>query len=175
MPSTIVSQLGMNSTPAMDTRPCVDGVSHDASAATTTTLSSSPLKKCAQLPALSSLHHLIISFPVPPLTLQSLIHSLRLPLRPKNQSSKNHMPIFTPNHVHLIEACYPPSSTLLSAAPEYSPNAQELSRLLYYAANRPGKINKLGGELEKRVRLECYKTQSGNARVRAYVLSPFKQ
>ncbi|EGN93012.1 hypothetical protein SERLA73DRAFT_98316 [Serpula lacrymans var. lacrymans S7.3] len=80
------------------------------------------------------------------------------------------MHLFTPNHVHLIAACYPPSSSLLTAGPEYRPNAQEVSRLTYYAANRPGKINKLGSELEKRVRTECTKAQSGNVRVRALLL-----
>ncbi|KAH7931244.1 hypothetical protein BV22DRAFT_1027474 [Leucogyrophana mollusca] len=80
------------------------------------------------------------------------------------------MHLFTPNHVLLIAACYPPSSALLSAGPEYRPNAQELSRLTYYAANRPGKINKLGSELEKRVRNECHKAQYANTRARASLL-----
>ncbi|KAH7914390.1 hypothetical protein BJ138DRAFT_1000116 [Hygrophoropsis aurantiaca] len=80
------------------------------------------------------------------------------------------MHLFTPNHVLLIAACYPPSSALLSAGPDYRPNAQELSRLTYYAANRPGKINKLGSELEKRVRNECHKAQYANTRARASLL-----
>ena len=75
--------------------------------------------------------------------------------------------LFTPNHVHLITACYPPSSALLSSGPQYSPNSQELSRLTYYASNRPGKINKLGSELEKRVRLESRKAKAGNTRSKA--------
>ncbi|KAG2154934.1 uncharacterized protein EDB93DRAFT_124660 [Suillus bovinus] len=80
------------------------------------------------------------------------------------------MHLFTPNHVSLIAACYPSSSVLASSGPEYRPNAQELSKLTYYAANRPGKINKLGGELEKRVRAGCHKAQYGNARARASLL-----
>ncbi|KAG1840083.1 hypothetical protein DFJ58DRAFT_858586 [Suillus subalutaceus] len=80
------------------------------------------------------------------------------------------MHLFTPNHVSLIAACYPSSSALASSGPEYRPNAQELSKLTYYAANRPGKINKLGGELEKRVKAGCYKAQYGNVRARASLL-----
>ena len=82
------------------------------------------------------------------------------------------MHILTPNHVQLISACYPPSSALLTAGPDYSPNSQELSRLTYYAANRPGKISKLGNELEKRVKAESRKAAAGNTRARAYVISP---
>jgi hypothetical protein len=80
------------------------------------------------------------------------------------------MHLFTPNHVSLIAACYPSSSALASSGPEYRPNAQELSKLTYYAANRPGKINKLGGELEKRVKAGCHKAQYGNVRARASLL-----
>jgi protein EFR3 len=78
---------------------------------------------------------------------------------------------FSPNHVQLITACYPPSASLLTSGPEYRPNAQELSRLTYYASNKPGKINKLSYELEKRIKLECRKAQSNNPRSRAYVTS----
>ncbi|TFK55899.1 hypothetical protein OE88DRAFT_1652415 [Heliocybe sulcata] len=78
---------------------------------------------------------------------------------------------FTPNHVQLINACYPQNSAaLLNAGPEYRPNSQELSRLTYYAANKPGKITKVGSELEKRVRADCKKAQANNARSRASLL-----
>lgn len=77
------------------------------------------------------------------------------------------MHYFTPHHVSLVAACYPPASALPSAGPEYRPNAQELSRLTYYATNRPGKIHKLGLELEKHTRTECSKTLAGNPRARA--------
>ncbi|KAH9899994.1 hypothetical protein C8Q73DRAFT_681619 [Cubamyces lactineus] len=80
-----------------------------------------------------------------------------------------HIP-FTPNHIQLISACYPPSAALLTSGPEYAPNSQELSRLTYYAANRPEKINKLGSELEKRVKSDCRKAASGNTRARASLL-----
>ncbi|OJT13104.1 Protein EFR3 [Trametes pubescens] len=80
-----------------------------------------------------------------------------------------HIP-FTPNHVQLVSACYPPNAALLTAGPEYAPNSQELSRLTYYAANRPEKINKLGGELEKRVKLDARKAAAGNTRARASLL-----
>ncbi|KAI0071084.1 hypothetical protein K474DRAFT_1607515 [Panus rudis PR-1116 ss-1] len=80
-----------------------------------------------------------------------------------------HFP-FTPNHVQLIAACYPPHAALLTSGPEYRPNSQELSRLTYYASNRTGKINKLSGELERRVRMDCRKAQAGNLRARASLL-----
>lgn len=79
-----------------------------------------------------------------------------------------HLP-FTPNHVQLISACYPPNAALLTAGPDYRPNVQELSRMTYYASNRPGKINKLASELEKRARLDCRKAKAGNIRARSCV------
>jgi protein EFR3 len=81
-----------------------------------------------------------------------------------------HLP-FTPNHVLLISACYPNTAALLAANADLRPNNQELSRLTYYAANRPGKINKLGSELEKRAVAEARKAKTGNARARACVLT----
>ncbi|KAJ7498767.1 hypothetical protein FB451DRAFT_1072574 [Mycena latifolia] len=78
--------------------------------------------------------------------------------------------LFTPNHVQLLNSCYPPTSTFLTAGPDYSPNSQELSRLTYYASNHPSKLTKLGSELEKRVKVECKKAQSGNIRTRASLL-----
>ncbi|EKM59162.1 uncharacterized protein PHACADRAFT_181156 [Phanerochaete carnosa HHB-10118-sp] len=80
-----------------------------------------------------------------------------------------HLP-FTPNHVQLISACYPPNAALLTAGPDYRPNSQELSRMTYYASNRPGKINKLASELEKRVRLDSRKAKAGNIRARSSLL-----
>ena len=73
----------------------------------------------------------------------------------------------TPNHIQLIAACYPPSSALLTAGPQYKPNSQELSRLTYYASNRPGKISKLGQQLLKNVINDSRKAQAGNLRARA--------
>jgi hypothetical protein len=77
------------------------------------------------------------------------------------------MHLFTPHHVLLVAACYPPSSALPSAGPDYRPNTQELSRLTYYATNHPGKIHKVGAELEKHAKSECTKTLKGNPRARA--------
>ncbi|KAG6333667.1 hypothetical protein ID866_5425 [Astraeus odoratus] len=80
------------------------------------------------------------------------------------------MHFFTSNHVSLIGACYPPSSALVAASPDYRPNSQELSRLTYYAANHPGKIHKVGSELEKRVKADCVKAAASNPRARASLL-----
>ncbi|KAL0949391.1 hypothetical protein HGRIS_009455 [Hohenbuehelia grisea] len=78
--------------------------------------------------------------------------------------------LFSSNHVQLLNACYPPSPALLTAGPDYSPKSQELSRLTYYALNHPGKLNKLGSELEKRLKAECRKAKAGNTRTRASLL-----
>jgi hypothetical protein len=78
-----------------------------------------------------------------------------------------HLP-FTPNHVLLISACYPPSAALTTSG--FAPNSQELSRLTYYAANKAGKLNKLGAEMEKRIKVEARKAQAGNVRYRACVV-----
>ncbi|KAF8505667.1 hypothetical protein F5888DRAFT_1650886 [Russula emetica] len=78
--------------------------------------------------------------------------------------------LFSPDHVRLIAACYPPSASLLTSGPHYHPNAQELSRLTYYAANKPGKIQKLSGELQKRIKLEARKALPNNPRYRASLL-----
>ncbi|PFH52849.1 hypothetical protein AMATHDRAFT_138947 [Amanita thiersii Skay4041] len=80
------------------------------------------------------------------------------------------MHIFTPNHVQLLNACYPPTASLLAAGSNYSPNSHELSRLTYYASNHPSKLTKLGSELEKRIRVESRKTHAGNVRARALLL-----
>lgn len=82
------------------------------------------------------------------------------------------MPLrFTPNHVQLISDCYPPQPSI----PNPVPNAQELSRLLYYASNKPGKVSKLAAELDRRARLEARKAQAGNVRARAYVPLPLNR
>ncbi|PPQ99057.1 hypothetical protein CVT24_003617 [Panaeolus cyanescens] len=80
------------------------------------------------------------------------------------------MNLFAAIHVKLLSSCYPPNSTLLTAGPDYSPNSHELSRLTYYASNHPGKLAKIGSELEKRLKLECRKAKDGNARSRASLL-----
>lgn len=81
--------------------------------------------------------------------------------------------MLAPHHVQLVAACYPPSAALLTAGPEYKPNSQELSRLTYYASNRPGKITKLSNEIQKRIVADVRRARSGNARGRAFVLHCF--
>lgn len=76
---------------------------------------------------------------------------------------------FTPNHIRLINACYPAAP--LAAGPQYQPNSQELSRLTYYASNKPSKLHKLSDELEKRAKAQARKAQAGNLKFRACVLS----
>jgi hypothetical protein len=77
--------------------------------------------------------------------------------------------LFAPNHEKLVTACYPPSSALLTSGPDYRPNTHELSRLTYFASNRPGKLNKLGSDLEKRAKVQCKKASAGNTKARAWV------
>ena len=81
-----------------------------------------------------------------------------------------HLP-FTPNHVQLIADCYPPQPSI----PNPAPNPQELSRLLYYASNKPGKVSKLAAELDRRAKLEARKAQAGSHRGRAYVPLPLNR
>ncbi|KAG6854863.1 hypothetical protein C0991_012053 [Blastosporella zonata] len=78
--------------------------------------------------------------------------------------------LFTPNHVQLLNSCYPPASALLTASPDYSPNSQELSRLTYFASNHPAKLTKVGSEIEKKLRHEARKARAGNIRARASLL-----
>ncbi|KIL68102.1 hypothetical protein M378DRAFT_185152 [Amanita muscaria Koide BX008] len=80
------------------------------------------------------------------------------------------MRIFTPNHLQLLNACYPPSSILMAAGSNYSPNSHELSRLTYYASNHPGKLNKISSELDKRIKTEVKKAKAGYSRSRASLL-----
>ncbi|KAG8679398.1 plasma membrane localization protein, partial [Ceratobasidium sp. 395] len=70
-----------------------------------------------------------------------------------------------PNHLKLVLACYP--SNPLAAAPEFKPNAQELSKLSYYATNRPGKLAKLADVFEKRATEEARRAGGGNQKSRA--------
>jgi hypothetical protein len=70
------------------------------------------------------------------------------------------MHLFTPHHIALLEACYPSTSV---ARVDLSPKLQETSRLVYYASNRPEKLQKLGKELEARSFREIAKTRSGSS------------
>lgn len=74
----------------------------------------------------------------------------------------------------LLLDCYPPSKQLvpvpnddLKASQEnYKPLSQELSRLTYYASNKPGKLNRLGKELEAKTAKEARKAMTGNVKNR---------
>lgn len=48
------------------------------------------------------------------------------------------------HHKKLFDDCYPPPKAIAATAPEYRPNANELSRLCYYAHNKPAKLAKVG-------------------------------
>ncbi len=68
----------------------------------------------------------------------------------------------------MLKACYPPAKQLpATSAPlsaddsSYKPLSQELSRLTYYASNKPGKLNRLAEELEERVAKEGRKAKAG--------------
>ncbi|KAG9017348.1 plasma membrane localization protein [Tulasnella sp. JGI-2019a] len=74
----------------------------------------------------------------------------------------------TPNHIRLVNACYPAAP--LAAGPQYQPNSQELSRLTYYASNKPSKLNKVSQELEKRSKAHARRAQGGNVKYRAQLL-----
>lgn len=78
--------------------------------------------------------------------------------------------LFTPHHVKLLQACYPPSSVLLTTGSECNPNPQELSRLTYFGTNNPGKVTKLASELERRCRIEVVRARGGNVRARVSLL-----
>lgn len=70
-----------------------------------------------------------------------------------------------PNHLKLVLACYP--SNPLAAGPDFKPNAQELSKLSYYATNRPGKLAKLADVFDKRATEEARRAGGGNLKSRA--------
>ncbi|WVN90193.1 uncharacterized protein L203_105429 [Cryptococcus depauperatus CBS 7841] len=74
-----------------------------------------------------------------------------------------------PEVAHL-NACYPPGKALLTAGPEYRPLAQDLSKLTYFATNKPSKLAKIGEELEKRVSKESQKATAGYPKFRASLL-----
>ena len=77
----------------------------------------------------------------------------------------------------LLTDCYPPKKQLPSstsfnpALPSagldtVKPLSQELSRLTYYAANKPGKLRKIGEELEARVTKHTRAAKAGNGKGR---------
>lgn len=59
------------------------------------------------------------------------------------------------NHKKLVEDCYPVPKALVNAGPEFRPNSNELSRLAYYATNKPAKLTKVGNLLQTRATAEA--------------------
>ncbi|KAK6910623.1 hypothetical protein I203_104655 [Kwoniella mangroviensis CBS 8507] len=74
-----------------------------------------------------------------------------------------------PEVAHL-NACYPPSKALLTSGPEYRPLSQDLSKLTYFATNKPSKLARIGEELEKRISKESTRSSGGYAKYRASLL-----
>ncbi|WVW85749.1 hypothetical protein I302_107787 [Kwoniella bestiolae CBS 10118] len=74
-----------------------------------------------------------------------------------------------PEVAHL-NACYPPSKALLTSGPEYRPLSQDLSKLTYFATNKPSKLAKIGEELEKRINKESTRSTGGYPKYRASLL-----
>ncbi|WWC71678.1 uncharacterized protein I206_105636 [Kwoniella pini CBS 10737] len=69
-----------------------------------------------------------------------------------------------------LNACYPPSKALSTSGPEYRPLSQDLSKLTYFATNKPSKLAKIGEELEKRIAKESTRSTGGYPKYRASLL-----
>ncbi|EPQ29318.1 uncharacterized protein PFL1_03073 [Pseudozyma flocculosa PF-1] len=67
------------------------------------------------------------------------------------------------NHKKLIEECYPVPKALATSGPEYRPNSNELSRLAYYATNKPAKLAKVGAVLEARAATDARAAKGSGA------------
>lgn len=59
------------------------------------------------------------------------------------------------NHKKLVDDCYPAPKALLTSAPDYRPNSNELGRLTYYAQNKPAKLTKVGNLLESKAQADA--------------------
>lgn len=59
------------------------------------------------------------------------------------------------NHKKLVDDCYPAPKALVTSAPEYRPNSNELGRLTYYAENKPAKLTKVGNLLETKAQADA--------------------
>ncbi|KAF8318102.1 hypothetical protein DL93DRAFT_427020 [Clavulina sp. PMI_390] len=66
--------------------------------------------------------------------------------------------MFAAQHTRLVSACYP--SAPLAAGPDFKPNSQELSRLTYFGSNKPGKLAKIGQEVEKHAQTDSRRAAS---------------
>ncbi|CDU25745.1 related to EFR3-protein required for Stt4-containing phosphoinositide kinase patch assembly [Sporisorium scitamineum] len=59
------------------------------------------------------------------------------------------------NHKKLVDDCYPAPKALVTSAPEYRPNSNELGRLTYYAQNKPAKLTKVANLLDSKAQAEA--------------------
>ncbi|TKY86465.1 hypothetical protein EX895_004614 [Sporisorium graminicola] len=59
------------------------------------------------------------------------------------------------NHKKLVDDCYPAPKALVTSAPEYRPNSNELGRLTYYAQNKPAKLTKVSTLLDSKAQADA--------------------
>ncbi|GMK59125.1 hypothetical protein CspeluHIS016_0701400 [Cutaneotrichosporon spelunceum] len=69
-----------------------------------------------------------------------------------------------------LRDCYPPSKDLVKSGPEYMPMSQDMSKLTYYAKNKPSSLAQIGDELEKRIVKEAKASTAGYPKGRAALL-----
>lgn len=69
--------------------------------------------------------------------------------------------------VKALHDSYPPSKDLVKSGPEFMPMSQDLSKLIYYAKNKPSSLAKIGDELEKRIVKEARGSTGGYPKSRA--------
>lgn len=74
-----------------------------------------------------------------------------------------------PKHQLLILKCYPRLPK--NSAADVKPNGSELSYLLYYAATRKSKLQKVGAFLERKTASDVYKQQSARVLVTLQILT----
>lgn len=66
-----------------------------------------------------------------------------------------------------LNDCYPTSKDLVKSAPEFMPMSQGVSKLTYYAKNKPSSLAKIGDELEKRILKDARSSTAGYPKSRA--------
>ncbi|KAL5906453.1 plasma membrane localization protein [Pyricularia oryzae] len=72
-----------------------------------------------------------------------------------------------PKHQVLVLKCYPRTT---KGAVDVKPNSSELSYLLYYAASRKSKFQKVGSFLEKKTASDVWRLRIGNVQVTLQIL-----
>ncbi|KEI37361.1 uncharacterized protein L969DRAFT_96440 [Mixia osmundae IAM 14324] len=60
-----------------------------------------------------------------------------------------------PNHLVLIDACYPAGKALASSGPDYAPDSNSVSKLVYYCSMKPHKSNKVAKVLLTRAQKDA--------------------